>query len=98
MTTTTISSFQRCIVSVLIIVLFDYLAGCAPGTVEPSSPTPIPTAAPTEKPVATLTEFPTQMPFVPKANISIVVHVPLSGPQSADGVDIQRAQRTWLPS
>jgi branched-chain amino acid transport system substrate-binding protein len=59
----------------------------ATATAMPPTATPPPTLTPTETPIPTVTET----PFVPKATIKIVVHVPLSGDQSIFGTDINRA-------
>ena len=83
-------------IPIILILLIVNLTGCAPGTpgaveaptlVPPSPTIAIPTTTPTETPIPT----PTQTPFIPKATIKIVVHVPLSGDQSTFGTDIMRA-------
>ncbi len=92
MTTRSISIIHRSFFVLLIMAMTFGMVGCGSTTVEPqpaptSAVTEVPTTVPTETPVPT----PTQTPFVPKANIKIVVHVPLSGDSSDFGTDIEHA-------
>jgi branched-chain amino acid transport system substrate-binding protein len=88
---------RKCSVAMLLIFLLPYVAGCGPSATQPPTGTPtnlpaeLPTAAATETPVPSLTSVPTQTPFIPKATIKIVAHLPLSGEQSDAGTDLQQA-------
>ncbi len=91
--------YRRYTVPIVLIVLLQHLVGCSPVPQPPPAqlPTTVPTQAPaipTQVPSPTATSAPSPTPFVPKATIKIVVHVPLSGGQADIGTDLERAVET----
>jgi branched-chain amino acid transport system substrate-binding protein len=84
---------QKLITALMLSSLIIGLTGCAPAaTVAPPTQSAtavvlsdISTARPTETPIRT----PSQTPFVPKATIKIVAHLPLTGSQSTSATDVE---------
>ncbi len=83
------------LISVLVLVSL-VLAACAPATTQPPATPPPATKAPaTEAPTQPATEAPTQ-PAAAKGTIKIATQSPLSGSQSALGVDIKNGAQLAL--